>query len=239
MYYLWFNETQSGPYTIQQVRSLWASGQITSETLYWMEGKTEWEPLGSILSEIESQPIPPVIAHTTVLPAFEQAIVRKTDRRAPPRSDLPKEAEPAPADHQPEATQWTGHPTLWKWAWLLAAGVVLILLCLGLFLFYSQGPILNLLPIVLALPIFVYVSLVRNATTYTVTNRRVSVEAGIFNKTSRELRIQDIRSIAAKMNIIGYGNIEFSSAASDDADVVFTAVPRAAAVRDLVKKLQS
>ncbi len=70
-------------------------------------------------------------------------------------------------------------------------------------------------------------------------NKRVSLETGIFTKNSRELRIQDIRSINAKVNFIGYGEIEFSSAASDDADVVFHAVPGATAVRDLVKKLQS
>ena len=79
----------------------------------------------------------------------------------------------------------------------------------------------------------------RNSTKYTVSNKRVSVETGVFNKNSRELRIQDIRSIAAKINFLGFGNIEFSSAASDDVDVVFTAVSGAGAVRDLVKKLQA
>ena len=72
-----------------------------------------------------------------------------------------------------------------------------------------------------------------------VTNRRVSVEKGIFSRSSRELRIQDIRSIAARANLFGIGDIEFSSAAQADAEVVFRGLSNTAAVRDLVKQLQN
>ena len=119
-----------------------------------------------------------------------------------------------------EQELWNGHPTLWKWTWLFILGVILAPVLIGLF-------------------ILLYIFMVRNSTKYTVTNKRVSFETGIFTKTSRELRIQDIRSIAARVNFLGYGDIEFSSSATDDADVTFIAVPDAASVRDLVKKLQS
>jgi len=237
MYYLWLNETQAGPYTLQQVQSLWSAGQITALTLYWQEGKTDWKPLGDIISEIEPAPAAPLIAKTVALPAYELAGEHKP---AVPYS--PGVAPAAPAQSASEQTHWTGHPTWWKWGWWLLMAVVLCLASACLFVFsnfLSLPPLISLVPLPFSLLIFLYAFFDRRITLYTVTSKRVSIETGIFDRKSRELRIQDIRSINADMNFLGYGNIEFSSAASDDAEVVFSAVAGAAAVRDLVKKLQS
>jgi uncharacterized membrane protein YdbT with pleckstrin-like domain len=71
----------------------------------------------------------------------------------------------------------------------------------------------------------------------------VSVEYGIVSRTSNEVRIQDIRSInltkKGLSGLLGIGRVEFSSAATDDADVVFWNTPEAEKVRDLVRSLQS
>jgi hypothetical protein len=79
----------------------------------------------------------------------------------------------------------------------------------------------------------------RSSTVYRITNRRVSLETGVFSRVSRELRIQDIRAIAARANIFGIGDVEFAGAAQMLADVVFTGVPHVARVRDIVKGLQN
>jgi hypothetical protein len=232
MYYLWLNGAQAGPYTLQQVQSMWSAGQITALTLYWQEGKADWKPLGEIISEIEPASAPPPMK-TAVLPPYEPA---SEHRPAVPYS--PGAAPETTVPSAPEQVHWTGHPTWWKWGWWILLAVVLGVAAGGLF-FFKLAPLPALSPLPFALLIFLYVYFDRRATRYTVTSKRVSLETGIFDRKSRELRIQDIRSIAADMNFLGYGKIEFSSAARDDADVVFTAVSRAAAVRDLVKKLQA
>lgn len=42
--YLLIGEDQTGPYTPEQIRSMWTNGQITAETLYWFDGLGEWFP---------------------------------------------------------------------------------------------------------------------------------------------------------------------------------------------------
>lgn len=234
MYYLWLDEAQAGPFTLLQVQSMWKAGKITSLTLYWQEGKEDWQPLGNIQSEIEPAWTPPIIEETVAIPAYQLAGAGKA---SVPYS--PGAVPVAPVKAEPELAHWTGHPTWWKWAWWLVLAVGLALATGALFFFFNLPLLVNVIPACIAVVIFLYVFFDRRVTRYTVTNKRVTLETGIFSRKSRELRIQDIRSIAADMNILGYGDIEFSSAASDDADVVFNAVAGAAAVRDLVKKLQA
>lgn len=61
-YYIWRNDAQAGPYTLAQLRSMWGSGSVTSETLYWIEGMTDWQPLHNILEKLEPpQTNPPAL----------------------------------------------------------------------------------------------------------------------------------------------------------------------------------
>jgi len=48
MYFLLLNGVQSGPYSLEQLKSLWKDGQATAATLYWQEGMPDWQPLGSL-----------------------------------------------------------------------------------------------------------------------------------------------------------------------------------------------
>ncbi len=52
-YHLFLNGEQKGPFTVNQLRGLWQSGQATGETLYWQEGLSEWTPLREILHVLE------------------------------------------------------------------------------------------------------------------------------------------------------------------------------------------
>jgi membrane protein YdbS with pleckstrin-like domain len=112
------------------------------------------------------------------------------------------------------------HPTLWYWTGELFWATILTPIVIGIFL-------------------FIHVFWSRAATRYKVTSRRVSVETGIFTRTSCELRIADIRSIKAQANMFGIGGIEFSTAARDDAEVTFWGLSHVERVRDLVKQLQN
>ncbi len=95
----------------------------------------------------------------------------------------------------------------------------------------------------LTLLIFIAIQMDRSFRKYTITNHRVIVEFGIIDRQSNEIRVQDVRSINLLRNgltgLLGIGRVEFSSAASDDADVIFWNTPDAEKVRDLVRSLQA
>jgi membrane protein YdbS with pleckstrin-like domain len=122
-----------------------------------------------------------------------------------------------------ERVVWTGNPSHWLYAaeWTLA---------------------ILLLPILVGLIIIPYIYLDRARRLYRVTTTKVAIEYGIWIKSSNEIRISDIRSInitrRGLAGLAGVGNLEFSSAATDRAEVVFAAITEPEIVRQIVSKLQ-
>jgi uncharacterized membrane protein YdbT with pleckstrin-like domain len=155
-------------------------------------------------------------------------------------------SEPEAEAH--ETTLWSGSVSQWHYAgkWLIIT--ILFAALVGTFVAHlGFDPTLawavrGVLAVAI-LALFIWIRLDRSSRKYTVTNRRVSVEFGIISKRSTELRIQDIRSInlttSGLSGLIGIGRIEFSSAASDDADVIFWNTPSAEKIRDMVRSLQA
>ncbi len=151
----------------------------------------------------------------------------------------------APSSH--EQTLLSARCSNWHYAgrWVL----IVLLLGAGAALFFprayfgSWALAAPVLPIACAVVVFFQIQLDRGRRIYQVTNKRVIVEWGILAKSSNEIRVQDIRSInlskSGLSGMLGIGNVEFSSAAADDADVVFAHVPGADKVRDTVRALQS
>jgi len=124
---------------------------------------------------------------------------------------------------QTEETVWTGHPSHWHyfWAWFFA---------------------ILLTPFLIGLLIIPFIFIARNRRLYIVTSKKVVFESGIFVRSTREVRIQDIRSINVYRRgiggLFGIGTVEFSSAARDDADVIFASISKAETVRQLVSRYQ-
>jgi len=210
MYYLWLNEAQAGPFTLAQLVEQWQARRVNDLTLYWEEGNADWLPLHNIAGLLNSP------GSTTTPPPFLPPVPPIVPSPAPPPA-LAASSLPVPAAG--EQVVWAGHPSLWSWAGSLFWGIVLTPLVIGIF-------------------ILVHVFWSRSSTRYRVTDHRVSMETGIFTRSSRELRIEDIRSIAARENIFGIGDIEFSTAARAEAEVVFHGLAHVEKVRDLVKDLQ-
>ena len=53
-YYIWLNDQQTGPFTIEQLRNMWRIGKINSKLLYWREGGCdEWLPLSTLSDELQ------------------------------------------------------------------------------------------------------------------------------------------------------------------------------------------
>jgi RsiW-degrading membrane proteinase PrsW (M82 family) len=57
-YYLIQNDTQQGPFTLSQLSAMWSGGFVTSNTLCWKEGFSEWIPISRIIGELECKPSP-------------------------------------------------------------------------------------------------------------------------------------------------------------------------------------
>src|ERR1700722_5629962 len=118
---------------------------------------------------------------------------------------------------------WIGHPSHWHYFWAWFWGILLFAVAIGLF-------------------IIIWIFIDRGRRTYTVTTTKVISEWGLWAKSSDEVRIKDIRSIAVRKHgitgLFGVGDLEFASAAAADAEIVFASIPNATEVRDLVRKQQ-
>lgn len=79
-------------------------------------------------------------------------------------------------------------------------------------------------------------------TQYFISTQRVEVHTGLIARSTRELRIADIRAInvghRGLVGLFGIGTVTFSSAAGPQDDVVFRQVWRANTLKNLVRKLQ-
>jgi uncharacterized membrane protein YdbT with pleckstrin-like domain len=97
--------------------------------------------------------------------------------------------------------------------------------------------------LVAGLIVILSISVTRARRKYSISNKRVSMEIGLVSKDSNEIRLEHIRSInlttEGLLGILGVGRLEFSSAATDDAEVVFWNVGGAARLRDLVRSLET
>src|SRR5271170_4221151 len=49
MYYLFINGSQQGPYPVEKVQAMLASGEIGPDTLGWTEGQADWQPVSHLL----------------------------------------------------------------------------------------------------------------------------------------------------------------------------------------------
>ncbi|HYY35392.1 MAG TPA: PH domain-containing protein [Candidatus Binatia bacterium] len=154
---------------------------------------------------------------------------------------------PAPAVTRPAAEEqrmWSGKPSHWNFffSWLLAlvfvgAGAF----CLWIYFNGGANPLL-LIPGAIAILILLYIYISRARQRYIVTNRKVEIQTGLVIKSTNEIRVKDIRSINVTKHglagFIGIGSVEFSSAATDRAEVIFVNIAHADRVRDLVTNLQ-
>ncbi|RLE26017.1 MAG: hypothetical protein DRJ65_06465 [Acidobacteria bacterium] len=56
------NEQQEGPYSKDQLRELLASGKVTTSTLCWYAGLSEWGEIQNIFPDLQPAAVPPALA---------------------------------------------------------------------------------------------------------------------------------------------------------------------------------
>lgn len=82
----------------------------------------------------------------------------------------------------------------------------------------------------------------RSSREYRVNPRRVELYEGLLARSSREIRVADIRAINVRTSgiagLLGLGDVEFLSAGSEGVDVAFRNVWRPHRIKRLVRRLQ-
>ena len=151
-------------------------------------------------------------------------------------------------EHQAERVLWSGRQSHWYFLghWLVGL-LIVVAMAAGIYFYRLQlnrwMPWVYFVPVLAFLCVLVVVKVARSQRFYQVTNRRVIAMFGRVTKDTHEVRIQDIRSMNVSKGgftgLIGIGKVEFSSAATDDADVIFYQIGGAERVRDLVRSLQN
>ena len=149
---------------------------------------------------------------------------------------------------QPERPLWSGACSHWHYLGHWIFGLLLTAAAAAGVYYYQEDlrpwlPWAYLAPVAIFLLVISVIAWKRALRRYQITPSRVVVQTGRFVRDSNEIRVQDIRSINVTKNglagLIGIGTVEFSSAATDDAEVTFVGIAGADSVRDMVRKLQT
>ncbi len=153
--------------------------------------------------------------------------------------EAPAPLQPAAAPLQPERLAWIGHRAVLNyWRSGLAATAVW---CAGSLISESWPPALAA-GLLGAGFLLLGAALRRHRRTYMVTTRRAEIQTGLIARSSREIRLRDIRAMQVEksgiLGILGIGTVVFSSEAGPQEDVRFESIARASRVRDLVRRLQ-
>jgi hypothetical protein len=85
--------TQSGPHSLEEVRSLWVSGQITLDYRYWQEGLADWKPVVDLEPQLKTRPVQAFAIPMTASwshPPQRIASATESPWRRPGRSPAPR-----------------------------------------------------------------------------------------------------------------------------------------------------
>jgi len=63
IFYILVDQATKGPYTLNQIKTMWSAGSVTVQTMFLQENTSEWMPLRSILHKLEP---PPIVASSFV-----------------------------------------------------------------------------------------------------------------------------------------------------------------------------
>lgn len=98
------------------------------------------------------------------------------------------------------------------------------------------------LPIVIGLPILLYVIVVIKYTSYELTTHRIIVRKGMISKYQDEIWIKDMRGVNLKQDlwqrIVGVGDIEIGTAASAGTEIRIAGIKNPAAVVKAINSLR-
>lgn len=131
------------------------------------------------------------------------------------------------------------HPS---WLCYTKALILAALLCVAAGLGFQFGTRYFILGMACASATVTCIAIARFSKDYLITEDRVEVLWGIIGRSSKEVRIRDIRSIDVTerwiTGLLGIGTLDFSSAANAGIEVAFKNVRSAHKIKELVRQLQ-
>src|SRR5690606_21091246 len=124
-----------------------------------------------------------------------------------------------------------------------AGGFAMIALLIGLGIFLLPfGGEYSLIPLLAAVAWLLGIALARYSTDYLISEDRVEKIWGLLARSSREVRICDVRNIDVHMRglkgLLGVGTVDISSSGGSEVEVSFRDVRGAHEVKQLVCQLQ-
>lgn len=143
-------------------------------------------------------------------------------------------------DGQGEEVVFQAHPSWLNYGKSLA--VMFLMAIGGAVVTAFFGPAFALAGYGAAAVMLIGIMVVRFSKVYVITDERVEVIWGVIGRSSKEVRIRDIRSIDVRENwvggLLGLGSVDFSSSANAGIEVAFESIRRAHRVKELVRRLQ-
>lgn len=138
-----------------------------------------------------------------------------------------------------QTTMYHGHPSWLTYGrWLMLALVFASLGAMGMMLdwrWMAAGAVASSMTLCAVI-------IARQQRDYVITNERIEHEWGIWGRSSKEVRIRDVRSIdvdaSGLLGMLGVGTLNVSSASSEDVEVQFKNIRGAHKVKELIRQLQ-
>lgn len=147
--------------------------------------------------------------------------------------------KPVGPPRNPNLILYAGHPSVLSFP----KALLLIVACVGGGIYgqdHSQWWLFG--GLVAALFGVSWILLQRSMRLYLITPRRVEIVTGLIAKSSKEVRIEDIRTInvltPGVRGLFGVGSVEFASSGGSSIEVAFTEVYAAHRIKGLVRRIQ-
>ena len=223
-----------GPCAEEEILDLLSEGSISPEDRCEDAASGRVRRAGEMFHVISTDEPPPAV---TPPPAAAPAVAWKP---APfPDTDKPVTApDPAPASRRARLLYRGNRATASYWRYVVAAAGVFA----AGWLAGREVPEFRAVGLIGGSMLLLAAVLLRLRSHYLVFSSRVELIEGWFIRSSRELPLTGILAISVRRTgipgLLGIGDVHFAAAAGPPGDIVFRCVPRAAAVRKLVRDLQ-
>lgn len=237
-----------GPFTLDDLLDGLESGDFEEEDICLREGATDCERIRDLLDWEEETD-----EDESDEAADDFGDEAEEDEKFDDAEEEDWEEQPAPAPTNrsktnvgssaasglpPERLLYAGHPSVLTYPVSLAALVGGVT---GGIWLYGVDPKLTLAGLGIAAAGLVRLSLVRYCHDYHIHTRRIESVVGLLARSSREVRIEDIRAINVTCRglpgIFGIGSIDFHTS-GDTPEITFHRVWAAQKIKSLVRRLQ-
>jgi len=234
------DDRSHGPYSVDELLIELESGRFDLTDVCLREGALEMERIQDVIDWDDDADD---AAPSTDTAPSEGIHPHRDDRddpeKAPPSTQSKEGLEEArPDPPEPGRVLYSGHPSILTYPLALLGligGVV------GAIWLFPIDPRYSMLAAALALVALVRLSWVKFTSDYLITARRVEVISGLIARSSREVRISDIRAINVTCSgwtgFLGIGTVDFFTI-GDAPEVTFHRIWSAREIKQLVRRLQ-